>query len=131
MDHLYETFSVHNLLIAEEEDELWNQSIENNINTSPKDVVFVKSRESQTTPFQSVVHGEYQFQPGYFECSLVWQHNIPIHSRLSTITPKTGQSIAMNTVRSVLSQFQVHNRQNIFVIREQQHNVVYVRYYYN
>ncbi|XP_066910551.1 KICSTOR complex protein SZT2-like [Clytia hemisphaerica] len=127
LDHLYDTFSVHNLLIAEEDDELWNQSIENNINTSPKDVVFVKSRESQTTPFQSVVHGEYQFQPGYFECSLVWQHNISIHSRLSTITPKTGQSIAMNTVRSVLSQFQVHNRQNIFVIKEQQHNVVYVR----
>ena len=80
---------------------------------------------------QSVVHGEYEFQPGYFECDKVWQYDIPIHSRLWSNTPNTGQSIAMNTVRLVLHHLKVTNRQNIFVIKEQEgqdENVVYVRY---
>ena len=125
---MFQTFTVHNLLIAEDEDKIWNNQPDNT--GSPKDVVFVKSRESNTTPFQPVIHGEYMFTPGYFECDLVWQYNIPVHSRLSSVNQKTGQSIAMNTVRSVLSRFQANNRQNVFVIKEQHHsnNVVYVRF---
>ena len=91
--------------------------------------MFVKSRESTTTPFQTVIHGEYQFHPGYFECDRVWHYDFPIHSRLWATVPNSGQSIAMSTVRSVLTQFQVHNRQNLFVMKEPDpcKNVVYVR----
>lgn len=84
-----------------------------------------------TTPFGAVVHGEYKFQPGFFECNMVWQQIIPIHSRLSTSSTVGGMSRAMSAVRSVLQQFQAHNRDNVFVIKEQKmNNVVYIRYTY-
>ena len=91
-------------------------------------MVFIKSRESSSTPFHSLIHGEYHFRPGYFECDVVWQHKIPIHDRLLALT-QARQSIAMSTARSVLAQFKAHNRENVFVIKEQVHcnNVVYLR----
>lgn len=124
---MYETHNVHNLLIAEDEEKLWNATTE--IENEDNIVVF-KSRDSTTTtPFGSVVHGEYKFYPGFFECDMVLQQSIPIHSRLSTTSTTGGMSKAMAAARSVLSQFKANNRDNVFVIKEQStNNVVYIRY---
>lgn len=126
LDHLYNTFSVHNLLLAEDEEKMWNPS---DSEMDEENIVFIKSKESTTTPLAAVVHGEYKFQPGFFECDMVWQQNIPVHNRLSMAATTGGVSKAMLAVKSVLSQFQAHNRDNVFVIKEQKmNNVVYIRY---
>lgn len=122
LENLYNTNQCHSLLIADDEERLWDTS-----ENAGSEIVFVKGRENTNTPFGSVVHGEYKFQPGYFECELVWQKNIPIHSRLTTTTTMGGASRGLLAVKSVLIQFQVANRQNLFVIRENTNNVFYFR----
>ena len=88
----------------------------------------VKKQESNT-PFSSVIHGEYRFKQGYFECGIVWEERILIHNRLRTSNRAGECSKALLAVRNVLSKFRVSNRQNLFVLKESMDdgNIFYFR----
>ncbi len=123
LDDLNETFTCHNLLVAEEDEQIWSRR-----ETKP---LFVSGTSEMGMPFEysKVVHGEFEFKPGYFECDKVWETYLPIHYRLkrSPGQPK-GTSRAIQAVRSVLDRFAVSNRSNLFVYRESSGNVFYFRF---
>ena len=125
LEDLYESFTCHNLLVAEEEEHIWSRR-----ENSPAKTLFVAAKSEMGMPFEfsNVVHGEFEFKPGHFECDQVWETFLPVHYRLkrSPGQPK-GTSRAIQAVRSVLDRFAVSNRSNLFVYRESSGNVFYFR----
>ena len=127
LDDLHETFTCHNLLVAEEDDQVWSRR-----ESSPGKTLFVSSKSEMGMPFEivKVVHGEFEFHPGFFECDKVWETFLQVHYRLKSSPgqPK-GTSRAMQAVRAVLERFAVSNRSNLFVYRESSGDVFYFRYF--
>ena len=127
LDDLHETFTCHNLLVAEEDDQVWSRR-----ESSPGKTLFVSSKSEMGMPFEivKVVHGEFEFHPGFFECDKVWETFLQVHYRLKSSPgqPK-GTSRAMQAVRAVLERFAVSNRSNLFVYRESPGDVFYFRYF--
>ena len=125
LDDLYETFTCHNLLVAEEDEQIWSRR-----ESSPAKQLFVtgKSEMGMSFEFVKVVHGEFEFHPGFFECDKVWETFLPVHYRLKSSPgqPK-GTSRGIQAVRAVLEKFAVQNRSNLFVYRESSGSVFYFR----
>ena len=121
---MYNTGNSHTLLIAEDENQVWT-----NQDQSSSDIMVVQKQESNT-PFASVIHGNYRFEQGYFECEMVWEERIPIHTRLRSSNRVGECSKALLAVRNVLNKFRVNNRQNVFVFKEstEDGNIFYFRF---
>ncbi len=121
LDDLNETFTCHNLLVAEEDEQIWSRR-----ETKP---LFVSGASEMGMPYGNVVHGEFEFKPGFFECEKVWETYLPVHYRLKRSPGQPmGTSRAIQAVRMVLDRFAVLNRSNLFVYRESSGNVFYFRY---
>ena len=109
-------------MIADDDvDRVWDETAENT------DVAFVKKHNSSNQPFSSVMHADYLFKPGNFECNLVWQKNIPIHKRLRTTTQVGGKSRGLMAIQRELFKFRISNRKNFFVIRDKSNSVFYFK----
>ena len=128
LDDLYESFTCHNLLVAEEDEQVWSRQ-----DSSPGKPLFITTdRPSEmgiALGFSTVIHGEYEFKPGHFECDRVWACHLPVHYRLKSSPgqPK-GTSRGIQAARAVLERFAVSNRSNLFVYRESiSENVFYFR----
>ncbi|KAK0161678.1 hypothetical protein PV327_008097 [Microctonus hyperodae] len=76
-----------------------------------------------TTPHDSTVN----MTPGMFRCSIVWEETFCLHPRLKTGPGRSGLSRGIKALHVVLSRFSVNNRDNMFVYRESNSNVFYLR----
>jgi len=70
-----------------------------------------------------------RFKPGKFSCSPpVWQTNFPLHPRVKqTQGGHHGGSIALHALKNVLNAFAVTNRSNMFVYRDAEGNIFYIK----
>jgi len=69
-----------------------------------------------------------KFPPGHFACEIVWERHFILHPRLKTGPGKSGFSRGIQALKSVLNRFCVNNRRNMFVYKDNQGNVFYLRY---
>ncbi|KAF7281911.1 hypothetical protein GWI33_004033 [Rhynchophorus ferrugineus] len=67
------------------------------------------------------------FTPGYFSCPVVWQKVFVLHPRLKTGT--AGKTRGISALRLILDKFLVQNRNNMFVYKDKEENVFYLRLY--
>uniref|UniRef100_A0A0C9R6N5 Szt2 protein n=1 Tax=Fopius arisanus TaxID=64838 RepID=A0A0C9R6N5_9HYME len=65
--------------------------------------------------------------PGMFRCSVVWEVTFHLHPRLKTGPGRSGLSRGIKALHVVLNRFSVNNRNNMFVYRENNSNVFYLR----
>ncbi|XP_057320134.1 KICSTOR complex protein SZT2-like [Microplitis mediator] len=65
--------------------------------------------------------------PGMFRCSVVWEEIFCLHPRLKTGPGRSGLSRGIKALQVVLNRFSVNNRNNMFVYRENNSNVFYLR----
>ncbi|KAL1492858.1 hypothetical protein ABEB36_011037 [Hypothenemus hampei] len=69
-------------------------------------------------------------KPGYFSCPVVWKKFFVLHPRLKTGPGnKAGISRGMGALKNILIKFSVTNRTNMFVYKDEQDNVFYLRLY--
>ncbi|CAD5211766.1 unnamed protein product [Bursaphelenchus okinawaensis] len=70
-----------------------------------------------------------KYPPGYFACDLVWHHWFEIHPRLQPTNRlhSGGTDIGLKAIRMGLEQFAVRNRPNMYVYKEQNGNVIYMK----
>ena len=65
--------------------------------------------------------------PGMFRCPAVWEVTFYLHPHLKTGPGRSGLSRGIKALHGVLTRFSVNNRNNMFVYRENQANVFYLR----
>lgn len=65
--------------------------------------------------------------PGMFRCPVVWEMPFCLHPRLKTGPGRSGLSRGIKALHAVLNRFSVNNRSNMFVYREKNDNVFYLR----
>uniref|UniRef100_A0A914GZY5 Uncharacterized protein n=1 Tax=Globodera rostochiensis TaxID=31243 RepID=A0A914GZY5_GLORO len=69
-----------------------------------------------------------KFRPGHFACEMVWHHWFAIHPRLQpSRTFSGGNDIGFKALRLGLEGLAVRNRSNMYVYKERNGNVVYLR----
>ena len=66
-------------------------------------------------------------KPGTFSCPLVWEHRFHLHSRLATLQPLEKISQGMSALKSVMINFAVTNRNNMYVYQEENEAVFYFK----
>nr|XP_023016879.1 KICSTOR complex protein SZT2-like [Leptinotarsa decemlineata] len=71
------------------------------------------------------------FKVGEFTCPVVWETPFLLHPRLKTGPGKSGISRGILALKNILDKFSVSNRNNMFVYRNCQHNVFYLRLHEN
>ncbi|GAV02768.1 hypothetical protein RvY_13293-2 [Ramazzottius varieornatus] len=67
---------------------------------------------------RSYLEASRHFQPGYFKCDMVFEHDFHVHPRLKMGPGKGGMSRASQALLGLLSTFKVNNRQNMFVVQD-------------
>ncbi|XP_033214181.1 KICSTOR complex protein SZT2-like isoform X2 [Belonocnema kinseyi] len=65
--------------------------------------------------------------PGMFRCPVVWEMPFCLHPRLKTGPGRSGLSRGIKALHGVLNRLSVNNRSNMFVYRENNDNVFYLR----
>lgn len=65
--------------------------------------------------------------PGMFRCPVVWEAPFYLHPRLKTGPGRSGLSRGIKALQGVLNRFSVNNRNNMFVYKENNENVFYLR----
>ncbi|XP_063057669.1 KICSTOR complex protein SZT2 isoform X2 [Engraulis encrasicolus] len=109
---LHDTHVCKSLLVAESEEDIWNEPLYRQRMANSDDY---NAEESYQT--RDYLAATMQFMPGHFACDVVWSTVIYIHPRLK-MGPNMGVSRAIQALRSVLSAFCVINRKNMFVYQE-------------
>lgn len=72
------------------------------------------------------------FRAGYFSCPVVWECAFVLHPRLKTGPGKSGIiSRGLTALKHILDKFSVSNRNNMFVYKDDQNNVFYIRLHEN
>jgi hypothetical protein len=70
----------------------------------------------------------YKFRPGHFACPMVWHRWFRIHPRLHACRYAGGTSdIGFKALRAGLEVLAVKNRSNLYVFKESNGNIVYIR----
>ena len=64
---------------------------------------------------------------GIFRCPVVWEMPFCLHPKLKTGPGRSGLSRGIKALHGVLNRFSVNNRSNMFVYREKNDNVFYLR----
>ncbi|CAL4114579.1 unnamed protein product, partial [Meganyctiphanes norvegica] len=67
-----------------------------------------------------------KFKPGAFSCKSVWQTHFELHPKVKLSCGKLG-SKGMQALRTVLTPFSVSNRKNMFVFKDLNGNVFYIK----
>ena len=90
---------------------------------------FEEESDSDADSDQEVTNLEanlnFRFKPGVFACNLVWETDIPLHSRLRESV--TGSSRGLHVTRMVLNAFAVTNRKNMFAYCDDRKNIFYFK----
>ncbi|CAH1982611.1 unnamed protein product [Acanthoscelides obtectus] len=75
----------------------------------------------------SLSEASLNLKPGYFSCPVVWETPFILHPRLKTGPGKSGISRGILALKTILDKFSVLNRNNMFVYKDNQNNVFYLR----
>ncbi|CAG9828371.1 unnamed protein product [Diabrotica balteata] len=75
----------------------------------------------------SLTDASLNFKIGEFSCPVVWETPFILHPRLKTGPGKAGLSRGILALKNILDKFSVSNRNNMFVYRDNQKNVFYLR----
>lgn len=75
----------------------------------------------------SLSEASLNFKVGYFSCPVVWETHFVLHPRLKIGPGKSGISRGIQALKNILDKFSVSNRNNMFVYRDNQNNVFYLR----
>ncbi|XP_052124949.1 KICSTOR complex protein SZT2 isoform X2 [Frankliniella occidentalis] len=127
---LNDTFLCDALLEPEQADDSWTggdvvlnrlKSLEDNRETDQA------TSESLSASGRTIA----KFEPGHFSCGVVWETNFMLHHRLKTGPGKGGLSRGIQALRNVLNRLSVTNRRNMFVYKDKQGNVFYLRLHEN
>ncbi|XP_066247487.1 KICSTOR complex protein SZT2-like [Euwallacea similis] len=79
---------------------------------------------------RSMSEASLHLKPGYFSCPVVWEKVFYLHPRLKTgIGTKTGISRGISALKNILEKFSVVNRSNMFVYKDEEDSVFYLRLY--
>lgn len=76
----------------------------------------------------ALLEANLKFKPGYFSCPVVWETPFVLHPRLKVGPGKPGISRGILALKNILDKFSVSNRDNMFVYRDNNSNVFYLRY---
>ncbi|XP_053393950.1 KICSTOR complex protein SZT2-like isoform X2 [Mercenaria mercenaria] len=134
LNDLYESRMCHNLLVdAAEEEVSWKLDGDRRI--KPRHALHVSSSENDDddddddTFERKYLAAAMNLDPGYFDCTCVWQTKLYIHPGLKRGAGRgSTMSIGIKALRSVLNPLSVNNRNNMFVIKETTtENVFYLR----
>ncbi|VEN57127.1 unnamed protein product, partial [Callosobruchus maculatus] len=79
----------------------------------------------------SLSEASLNLKPGYFSCPVVWETPFILHPRLKTGPGKSGISRGILALKTILDKFSVSNRNNMFVYKDNQNNVFYLRLHEN
>ncbi|KAJ8923504.1 hypothetical protein NQ315_010082 [Exocentrus adspersus] len=75
----------------------------------------------------SLSEASLHFKAGYFSCPVVWETHFVLHPRLKTGPGKSSISRGILALKNVLDKFSVSNRNNMYVYKNRQKNVFYLR----
>ncbi|XP_048517774.1 KICSTOR complex protein SZT2 isoform X3 [Dendroctonus ponderosae] len=78
---------------------------------------------------RSMSEASLHLKPGYFSCPIVWEKLFVLHPRLKTGPGKSGISRGIVALKNILEKFCVVNRSNMFVYKDNEENVFYLRLY--
>ncbi|XP_013407252.1 KICSTOR complex protein SZT2 isoform X2 [Lingula anatina] len=125
LQDLHDTRMCNSLLVPEaDEDISWKRDLEAMHASRRSDE---SDEEEDLGPKEGYLAAALDFEPGHFACDCVWKHQFTLHPRLKTGLGRTGLSRGIQALRSVLNAFSVNNRKNMFVLRENNGNVFYLR----
>ncbi|CAG9759252.1 unnamed protein product [Ceutorhynchus assimilis] len=86
--------------------------------------------DSEAIFSRSMSEASLNLKPGYFSCPVVWEKLFVLHPRLKTGSGnKSVTSRGIMALKNILEKFSVSNRQNMFVYRDKEENVFYLRLY--
>ncbi|CAH1153732.1 unnamed protein product [Phaedon cochleariae] len=131
---LYETKTCGSLLELDDSSDFSNSPISRNPSYSR-----LKSMEVPETSEEidimsysaSLSESSMNFKVGEFSCPVVWETHFVLHPRLKTGPGKSGISRGILALKNILDKFSVSNRNNMFVYRDNQLNVFYLRLHEN
>ncbi|XP_018578793.1 KICSTOR complex protein SZT2 isoform X1 [Anoplophora glabripennis] len=134
LQSLYETRTCDSLL---ESDDNWHSDvcsspISRNTSYCRLKSMDENSDEQDLTNYPpSLSEASLHFKAGYFSCPVVWETHFVLHPRLKTGPGKSGISRGILALKNILDKFSVSNRNNMFVYRDNQKNVFYLRLHEN
>lgn len=76
----------------------------------------------------SLSEASQNYKSGHFRCPVVWEVAFDLNPRLRTGPGKSGISRGILALKNILDKFSVSNRNNMFVYRDKNLNVFYLRY---
>lgn len=88
------------------------------------------SDDSEKPPSRSLSEASLHLKPGYFSCPVVWEKIFFVHPRLKTgAGSKSGASRGIMALKNILEKFAIMNRSNMFIYKDVDGNVFYLRLY--
>ncbi|KAJ8945629.1 hypothetical protein NQ314_009160 [Rhamnusium bicolor] len=134
LQSLYETKTCDQLLEPDDNcrNDVCNSPISRNVTYCRLRGMDENSDESELMAYStSLSEASLNFTAGYFSCPIVWETHFVLHSRLKTGPGKSGISRGILALKNILDNFSVSNRNNMFVYRDNQKNVFYLRLHEN
>ncbi|XP_056646993.1 KICSTOR complex protein SZT2-like isoform X1 [Diorhabda sublineata] len=127
---LYETKNCDPLLEPDDSNDICNSPISRNASFARlKSYDYIENNEDSDMMAYSASLSEasLNFKAGEFSCPVVWETPFILHPRLKTGPGKSGISRGILALKNILDKFSVSNRTNMFVYRDNQKNVFYLR----
>ncbi|KFD73358.1 hypothetical protein M514_04639 [Trichuris suis] len=118
LQHLYQTRFCHHLLVEARDGTLWNEGSSDIV----EDLACLDTEEEV-----GYLAASSQFRPGYFACPCVAYRWFRIHPRLKQGAERTGTSLVLGAVRTILNKFAVFNHQSVFVYKDSNDCIFYMR----
>ncbi|CDW56448.1 hypothetical protein TTRE_0000472801 [Trichuris trichiura] len=118
LQHLYQTRFCHHLLVEARDGSLWNEGSSDIV----EDLACLDTEEEV-----GYLAASSQFRPGYFACPCVAYRWFRIHPRLKQGAERTGTSLVLGAVRTILNKFAVFNHQSVFVYKDSNECIFYMR----
>ena len=85
------------------------------------------NEESERSP-RNLEKQSNKLKPGCCSCPVVAETHFILHPRLKTGSTKSGLSMGILALKTILDKFSVTNRNNMFVYQDKNMNVFYLRY---
>ncbi|XP_050313415.1 KICSTOR complex protein SZT2-like [Anthonomus grandis grandis] len=130
LQSLYESKTCDPLLEADDSSHSENSILSNNSSLGRARFDPDNSDDSDIMQFsRSMSDASLSLKAGYFSCPVVWEKEFVLHPRLKTggTGSKSGASRGIQALRNILEKFSVVNRQNMFVCKDKEDNVFYLR----
>uniref|UniRef100_A0A5S6Q9B0 Protein SZT2 n=1 Tax=Trichuris muris TaxID=70415 RepID=A0A5S6Q9B0_TRIMR len=120
LQQLYQTRFCHHLLAEARDSTLWSEGNSDIV----EDLAGLDTVEEV-----GYLAASSQFRPGYFACPCVAYRWFRIHPRLKQGAERMGTSLVLGAVRTILNKFAVFNHESVFVYKDSNDCIFYMRLY--